>query len=196
MYEYFSGKLVHKEAHLVVLDVQGIGYKLHVPTNLLGQLPMEGTHIFLYVSWVVREMSQTLYGFATQEIRDLFELLITLSGVGPKIALALISHFEPTDLADVVRKGNSLALAQVPGIGKKTAEKLIVELKNRLKLTFFPKISHSSKTQDALNALLRLGYSQTNAEQAIQKALETLKEETDLPTLITTALKFQNRIHN
>ena len=196
MYEYFNGQLVRKEGHFVVLDVHGIGYKLHVPTNLLGQLPMEGVQVFLYVSWVVREVSQTLYGFATQEIRDLFELLITLPGIGPKIALALISHFEPADLADVVRTGNCLALAQVPGIGKKTAEKLIIELKNRLKLTFFPKISHSSKTQDALNALLRLGYSQANAEHAIQKALENLKEETDLPTLITTALKFQNRIHN
>jgi holliday junction DNA helicase RuvA len=195
MYAYFNGKLVEKTPLFAIVEVHGIGYKCHIPITLVSKLPPVGEQVLLYVSWVVREMSQALYGFATQEQRDLFELLLTLSGIGPKTALALVGHFELEDLEESVRTGNSQSLTQVPGIGKKTAERLIVDLKGKLKFSPFPKSAvTSSKVQDALNALLHLGCSQAHAEQAIKKAMEELTEECDLPTLITAALKYQRRL--
>jgi Holliday junction DNA helicase RuvA len=190
MYEYFSGKLIEKTAHHAVIDINGIGYKLHTPSSLIVKLPDPGKMVTLYASWVVREMSQTLYGFVDKEERDLFEQLLTISGIGPKTALNLVGHFELPALEDAVRKGNSAALAQVPGIGIKTAEKLILDLKNKLKVTSVSKLHHSSKIQDTLSALIRLGCSQSSAEQAVRKALEELNEESDLAALITTALKY------
>jgi holliday junction DNA helicase RuvA len=190
VYDYFSGKLAEKNGHYAVIEVNGIGYKLHTPISLFAKLPAVGHLLTLYTSWVVRENGQTLYGFIAKEERDLFELLLTVSGIGPKTALGLVGHFEPITLQETVRKGNVVALAKAPGIGKKTAEKLILELKNKLNILSLPSCSYSSKTYDALQALLRLGYSQTNAEQALQKALQELPSETDLSALITSALKF------
>ena len=84
MYDYFQGKLVEKKTNSVILDIHGIGYKIFIPANLHAKLPTVCESLFLYVSWVVREMSQTLYGFAAQEERDLFELLLSVSGIGPR----------------------------------------------------------------------------------------------------------------
>ncbi|MFC2049354.1 Holliday junction branch migration protein RuvA, partial [Chlamydiota bacterium] len=170
MYDYFNGKLAEKNGHYAVVEVGGIGYKLHIPISLFAKLPQIGEHVLIYASWVVRETSQALYGFVSKEERELFELLLTVSGIGPKTALGLIGHFEPSAFQDAVRGGNVAALAKSPGIGKKTAEKLIVDLKSKLKMSTFSSIAYPSKTQDALNALLRLGYSQMSAEHAVQKA--------------------------
>lgn len=192
MYDYFSGKLTEKNGHYAVVEAGGIGYKLYIPSSVYAKLPSAGQQTLLYASWVVREMSQTLYGFVSKEERDLFELLLTVSGIGPKSALGLVGHFDPLSLQDMVRKGNAAALAKAPGIGKKTAEKLIVDLKTKLKISILPQTSSSSYTQDALNALLRLGYSHMSAENAIQKALDELSgEEEDISSLITAALKYQ-----
>jgi holliday junction DNA helicase RuvA len=191
MYEYFNGKLAEKNGQFAVIDIGGIGYKLLIPSSLCHQLPQIGNQVFLYTSWVVREQSQTLYGFALKEERELFELLLTVSGIGPKTALGLVGHFDPLCFQETIRKGSVATLAKAPGIGKKTAEKLIVDLKNRLNLSIVSSAQFSSKSQDALNALLRLGYSQSSAELAVQKASEELSEEHDLPTLITAALKYQ-----
>jgi holliday junction DNA helicase RuvA len=195
MYDYFTGKLVEKGALYVVLEVQGIGYKLHIPLNLVGKLPGVGQPLFLYVSWVVREMSQTLYGFDTKSKRDLFELLLTLSGIGPKTALAIVGYFDPSHLEEAVRIGNSAALVQVPGVGKKTAERLIVDLRDKLKFASLPTTPLSSKVQDALNALLHLGYSQPQAEHALKKAIDEVSEESDLSLLISTALKSGRKLN-
>ena len=191
MYDYFTGKLAEKNGHYVVIEVIGIGYKLQTPSSLYSKLPQIGNQVLLYASWVVREMSQTLYGFVSKEERDLFELLLSFSGIGPKTALGLVGHFEPAALQETVRNGNVTALAQAPGIGKKTAEKLIVDLKNKLKITVLSTAVFSSQSQDALNALIRLGYSQMSAEHAVQKALQELSGEEDLSSLITAALKYQ-----
>ena len=191
MYDFFKGLLVEKNSVYIVIDIGGIGYKLNIPASHFSKLPAEGKVLLLYASWVVREMSQTLYGFLEKCERDLFEQLLTISGIGPKTSLALISHYSQEELEKIVRHEDISALAQVPGIGKKTAEKLLIDLRSRLKLSSFPKTTYSSRTQDALSALLRLGCTQSHAEQAIHRALQELSEEADLPTLITTALKFQ-----
>lgn len=194
MYEYFQGELIEKDPHNVVLDIQGIGYKISIPSNLFEKLPLVGASLFLYVSWVIREMSHTLYGFRTKEERDLFELLLTLSGIGPKTALGIVGHFELPALEEAVRNEEAQVIAKVPGIGKKTAERLIVDLKGKLKISTLPKNkTSSSKIQDALNALLNLGCPPSSAEQAVKLALEELTEECDLPSLITAALQHQRR---
>lgn len=191
MYEYFHGNLAEKTPQAAIVDVRGVGYKLWIPIHLFGKLPHIGERVLLYASWVVREMSQTLYGFETKEERDLFELLLTLSGIGPKTALGIVGYFSVADLEEAVRMENSKTLSKVPGIGKKTAERLIVDLKGRLKVTASCKSPSFSRIEDALNALLNLGYTQTQAEFAVKKAAEELTDESDLSLLITAALKYQ-----
>ncbi|MCH9611471.1 MAG: Holliday junction ATP-dependent DNA helicase RuvA [Chlamydiales bacterium] len=181
MYEYIKGTLIESADDYAVVDVNGVGYRLLVPRVL----PRIGKTVLLYTSFVVREQSQTLFGFVERGDRQQFELLITLSGVGPKTALNLVGHIE--DLGSVVEMGNSAALAKVPGIGKKTAERLIVELKGRVKVG---SNLGSPKMQDALTALLNLGYSPQAAEQAVKKAAEEVKDPNDLSQLITSALKY------
>lgn len=189
MYDYLKGQLVETTHSYAVIDVQGIGFKVLIPTSLLGQLPLLGETTFLYVSWVVREMSQTFYGFGTKQQRDLFEVLITLSGVGPKTALALIGHFSIEDLEQIVQSGSFMQLAKVPGIGKKTAERLIVDLRGKLQITPSISTKSSSTVLDALSALVNLGYTQASAEKALKKATSELSEQSDVSQLITAALK-------
>lgn len=190
MFAYFRGMLVEKSSFEVVLDVQGVGYKLYVPATLFAKLPAEGAEVKLFVCHVVREMSQLLYGFLEQQELKLFELLITLPGIGPKTALAIVGHFALAELEQIVLQEDSKALARVPGIGKKSAERLLVDLKGKLKVTVpLKEGGRSSTIQDALNALLNLGYTQSHAEQAVKKALAEQEAELDLPDLIAVALK-------
>ncbi len=191
MYEYIRGQLIEITVLKLVIDVNGIGYKLLVPVNYLGKLPQKGENIFLYTSWIVREVSQTLYGFLTQKERDLFELLIAISGVGPKTALVIMGHLELPDLERAVRTNNSLAFVRVPGVGKKTAERLLIDLRGRLDSLDItdPKRLRSSNLQDAFNALIHLGYSQASAEKAIKKATDELSEESDVSTFLRVCLQ-------
>lgn len=191
MYDFIRGCLAEKTASYVVIDTESIGYKIHVPVNYCNQLPEIGVTVKLYTSWVIRELSQTLYGFFEKAERELFEQLLSISGIGPKTSLALMGHYTPKELERIVQNGEIASLARVPGIGKKTAEKLLVDLKNRLKLTVFTQPLYSTKEQDAVSALLNLGCSQSIAEKAIQKAQKELSHEADLATLIATALKLQ-----
>jgi Holliday junction DNA helicase RuvA len=190
MYDFIKGTVVETTASSVVVEVHGIGYRIVTPSCYLGKL--EGEKL-LYTSFVVREFSQTLYGFLTPQERELFEMFLTISGIGPKIALALVGHLEQDTLLQVVQNNDVAHLSRVPGIGKKTAEKLLVELKSKLKsllLLMSPaKKMTSSATQDALAALMNLGYNQVRAERAVQKAREALSEDADLSEIIALALK-------
>ncbi len=190
MYDFFKGPIVEKTPHYIVLDIGGIGYKIYTSPRHSAKLPEGGEIVLLYVLYVVRENSQTLYGFPEKNERALFEQLLAISGIGPKTSLALIGHYSPSELEKITSTEDTNSLAKVPGIGKKTAEKLLVELRNRLKFNIFPKTGHPSLTHDALSALLRLGCTQSQAEHAISRALQDLSEECDLSTLITTALKY------
>lgn len=193
MYAFIRGKLIESTLSIAIIEAQGIGYKLFVPLNLLSKLPSIGQEVLLHTSFVVREASQALYGFFAREERDTFEILIGLSGIGPKTALGVIGHLELTGLAEAVQSNNVSLLSKVPGIGKKTAEKMILDLKGRVDLmnvSSLPALPSSRK--DALNALINLGYTQNTAEKAVRQAAASLPEESDLATLITTALKFQH----
>lgn len=191
MFDYLKAILVESSPLKVTVEVHGIGYRIWVPIHM--QLPQAGSLITLYVSPVIREDSHQLFGFLTRLERDFFELLITISGVGPKTALCLMGHLNLSDLHAAILEGNSHLLSKTPGIGKKTAERLIIELRDKVKTLNLPisstKNSNQQLQNDALNALIHLGYSSTQAQKAIKTVLNQLEKETDLGQLITAALK-------
>lgn len=188
MYEYIRGKLIEHTPSYVVIEAQNIGFKLRVPSSLLGKLGKIGEEVQLSTLFVVRELSQTLFGFADSVDRDLFETLINVTGIGPKIALSILSHMTKDALNQAIFQNNILALSKVPGIGKKTAERLVVELKGKLESLKW-QTSGSSVIRDALSALLQLGYSNTIAEKAVHAAVEELSDQAELSDIISFALK-------
>lgn len=197
MFAYLKGILETAHPTYVVVDVQGIGYSLLIPCRLLGELPTLGQPIKLYTSFVVREASHTLYGFLDSQERDMFEVLMNITGIGPKLALSLIGHLTFYELQTAVASQDLPTLCRVPGVGKKTAERLIVELKDKLphlllssptdKAMTLP--SYQAQVQDAMFALMNLGYNQNTAQKAIKQSLKETPEIDDLALLITTALK-------
>ena len=126
------GTLIEKNPPQVMVDVSGVGYELDVPMSTFCNLPAEGSAVTLFTHLVVREDAELLYGFATKAEQSAFRTLIRISGVGPRIALAVLSGMTTEQLADAIEKGETGLLTRVPGIGKKTAERLILELKGKL----------------------------------------------------------------
>jgi Holliday junction DNA helicase RuvA len=195
MYAYIQGKLAHASATQVILDVQGIGYQIQIPASAVGKLPILHSSLLLYTSYVVREQSQTLYGFHSIQERDLFEMLIGVTGVGPKLALAIIGHLSVANLQLAVQNEDLGVLKRVPGIGKKSAERLIIELRDKLsgftlshlEDSAVPGIHHT--VRDAMGALVNLGYTQVAAQKAVKKTLEERSENIDLASLITYSLQ-------
>jgi Holliday junction DNA helicase RuvA len=196
MYAFIRGRLAANTTNSCVIDTGGIGFQLHIAHNTFGQLPQIGHELLMYCAFVVRDTTQTLYGFLNEQERDLFELLITISGIGPKLALSIIGHLSLGELKLAVAESNFSLLCRIPGIGKKTAERLVIELRDKLQAFLPPNpmmhvtASIGSQTiQDALSALVNLGYNQNIAQRAVKKSLETLPENPDLALLITLSLK-------
>lgn len=164
------GKLIEKTPPQVLVDVGGVGYEVDVPMSTFCNLPAEGSEITLLTHFIVREDAQLLYGFATAAERQTFRALIRISGVGPRIALAVLSGMSTQDLADAVEQGNATLLTRVPGIGKKTADRLVLELKGKLAgNAFAPAGGAASAAQaDILNALMALGYSEREAQASVR----------------------------
>lgn len=198
MYSHFRGELISLSPSQVVIEIGGIGYQIFIPANAFPKLPQTGSTLLIYTSFIVRESSQTLYGFLSSQERDLFEILLTVSGIGPKLALNLIGHIAMQDLQFAICNHDIASLSKVPGIGKKTAERLILELRDKLP-SLMPTFSDLaiSVTQDpqsqliidAMSALIHLGYNQLTAQKAIKKSLKELPDGSDLPALITHSLK-------
>jgi len=198
MLTYFKGVLVSACFTHLVLDVQGIGYAIFIPHRLMGELPPLGETIQLHTTFVVRECSHALYGFLDSQERDAFDILINVTGVGPKLALSLIGHLTFSELQSAVIHQDLPTLCRVPGVGKKTAERLVVELKDKISERWPTSQMHSpfplsdskaQHAQDAMQALMNLGYSQGVAQKAIQQTFKELSESADLASLITAALK-------
>lgn len=198
IFEYIKGTLISINPHKAVVDVGGIGYLLHIPLSAFSAMPPIGNEIIFYISSVIREDSHKNFGFLNLEERDLFEKISGISGVGPKTALALIGHLDTQALESAITTANSTILSKIPGIGKKTAERLIVELRDKvlkglkkspLKATPQKELSEDDqKMNDALSALMNLGYNSLQAQQALKKALSNFKETPELSILIRTAL--------
>ena len=172
-----SGTLIDKAPTSALIEAGGLGYQVHIPASSFDKLPAKGKPARLLTTFVVREDSQTLYGFATDAERQTFETLIGVSGVGPKLALAALSALSPTELRDVVVAGDVAMLTRVPGVGKRKAEKLIVELKDKmLKLDGLEAASGGDATLQAARADARaglegLGLARAEAEKRLRKIL-------------------------
>jgi holliday junction DNA helicase RuvA len=161
-----TGKLSAKHPPQVVVDVGGVGYEVDVPMSTFYSLPATGEAITLYTHLVVREDAHVLYGFATLEERAAFRQLIRISGVGARTALSVLSGMSVTDLAHAIALQESARLTKVPGIGKKTAERLLLELRGKLADVAVSSVQEHSS--DVLNALLALGYSEKEALAAVK----------------------------
>lgn len=173
------GRLLEKAPHRVVVDVQGVGYELHIPLSTFYQLGEAGAEVALRVHTHVREDALLLYGFITDLERQMFARLITVSGVGPKVAVAVLSGLETRELVTAVHRGDVARLTTIPGVGKKTAERIVLELKDRL-LPLAVASSGDARgapsesdrlRNDLLSALLNLGYHRPQAEKAVDSAL-------------------------
>ena len=169
-----SGILLEKNPPQVLVDANGVGYEVDVPMSTFYGLPKTGDKVALFTHLVVREDAQLLYGFGTEAERATFRTLLKVSGVGPKVALAVLSGMSVNDLAEAVAMQESGRLTRVPGIGKKTAERLLLELKDKLKVDVRIAIgaggvAKTSVTADVLNALIGLGYSEREALLAVKQ---------------------------
>lgn len=168
------GKLLEKNPPQILIDVSGVGYEVDVPMSTFCNLPEVGGELTLHTHFVVREDAELLYGFATLAERAVFRALIKISGVGPKIALALLSGITIDQLKDAVDRGETGLLTKVPGIGKKTAERLVLELKGKLAGTgaATAAVPTSGARADVAAALIALGYSEREAAAATKKLPE------------------------
>ena len=185
-----TGTLLEKQPPMIALDVQGVGYELDVPMSTLYQLPASGSTITLYTHLVVRDDAHLLYGFATDEERQLFRQLLRVSGVGARTALAVLSGLSVSELHQAIASQETGRITKIPGIGKKTAERLMLELRDKLS-THAGGLTGAEPTQrdDALRALLALGYKDKEAGAALAK----VAPELSLSESIRSALQLLSR---
>ena len=180
MIGHLRGRLVDKQPNRLVVDVNGVGYELHVPLSTFYDVGDEGSDVSLRVHTHVREDTLALFGFATKLELYVFERLIAISGVGPRLALAVLSGIEPPDLVRAVSQGDVARLTRIPGVGKKTAERIGLELKDRLPAVLDREGEDETSAPtagddraDVLSALLNLGYHRPLAERAVESAVSS-----------------------
>ena len=197
MIAFLRGKLAFVEGQTLTLDVNGVGYSLLVPTSVTAKLPGIGEEIFIYTYLVLRDDNVQLYGFLSKEELFLFTNMLGVSGIGPKNALSVISTYDPDEISSIIVNKDTDALSKVPGIGRKTADRIILELKDKLK-TIDKKVAdkklsehciENSAAGEAIEGLKALGYSNKEAKEAVYKAIEA-EELNDTAELIKKALKY------
>jgi len=179
MIAFLRGRVLDKQPNRVVVEVGGVGYEVHVPLSTFYEIGEEGADVALRVYQHVREDALQLYGFLTELERQLFERLIGISGIGPKLAIAVLSGMDPRDLIAAVQRADVARLTGIPGIGKKTAERIVLELKDRLAQLAAPVAAGPSPASaadrlraDLLSALQNLGYHRPQAERAIDAVVD------------------------
>ena len=184
-----SGTLIERQPPSLVVDVQGVGYEVEAPLNVFDRLPADGQPLTLLTHLVVREDAQILYGFLNQADRSLFRELLKVSGIGPRLALAILSGVSGDDFALMVEAGDAQALTRLPGIGKKTAERLILEMRGKLSDLgdgTGPASAGGDASSEARAALTALGYS---AAEALKMVKAVSDPELSSEALIRAALK-------
>ncbi len=190
-----SGTIIYVRPPQILIDVSGVGYEVDLPMNDCADLPALGTDVIIFTHMVVREDAHALYGFLQVDSRDCFRQLIKVSGVGPRIALALLSTLSLSDLGIALEKGDVAMLCRTPGIGKKVAERMLLELKGKLILDNFTlSMKHQSTAygvaDDIANALLSLGY----ADKEVKRVVQSLGPDiTDLTHGIKAALQLLSK---
>ena len=198
MIALISGKIVYKGISHVIVDVQGVGYRIFIPLTTFYELPETGQTITLHVHTNVKQDAINLFGFYTVQERDLFQLMISVSGIGPKMSMNILSGISAQELLRAISGGNVGKLVNIPGVGKKMAERLILELKEKvikkIMLEETPAADDQHKAneiimEDALSALVNLGYKSNVAKDALDKALRSSDEEIGMDTLLKKTLK-------
>lgn len=179
MIAHLRGSVLEKHPNMVIVEASGVGYEVHIPVSTFTRLPDVGAEAKLRIHMHVREDAMLLYGFFTPEEKLLFEKLITVSGIGPKVALTALSGIAPADLVQAIRSGDLVQLTRIPGVGKKTAERMVVELRDKLDIAIGPSsapVSFNTGAQlselelDLISALVNLGSQRPAAEAAVRKA--------------------------
>ena len=190
MIEYISGKLISKNQSLAVIDVNGLGYRVNITNNTLEKLPSPENLVKLLIFFHVYENGQELYGFFDEKERFLFTKLITISGIGPKTAINMLSVLPPEEFRNRLISGEVKLLTSLPGIGPKTAKRIIIELKDDLGSSDSSElgIKETSKVNDASSALKNLGFSPIMIREAVTKVLKDNKE-LSTEKIITESLK-------
>ena len=197
-----TGVLLEKDDQQALIDVRGVAYEVLVPLSTFFSLPHPGEGVTLHTHFVVREDAQLLFGFLQEQERSLFRILIRVNGVGPKLALALLSGMEVAEFVRCVHQDDVNALVKLPGVGKKTAERLIIEIKDKLKEWGGTPVAAGAKEkaragrdasyEEAETALINLGYKPQDAGRAVAGAAKILEESGQVPdseSLIRTALR-------
>ncbi|HEX8949858.1 MAG TPA: Holliday junction branch migration protein RuvA [Dissulfurispiraceae bacterium] len=179
------GRLLSKRPEHLIVDVGGVGYSVQVPFTLLSDLPEENKEVFLYVYTHVREDAILLYGFQSEDEKKIFTTLIGISGIGPKTALNLLSTIPPDKFFNAINSEDVDVLCKVPGLGKKTAHRIILELREKL-----PSIREKRDTvyEDTLSALVNLGYKKGVAQDVLEKVRKSGSD--DIETLLRESLKY------
>jgi len=190
MLYYLKGVLQHKSPNLVLIEVGGVGYKVNLPLSSYETLPEEGKEIKIYAYLHLQENKISLYGFLNEEERDFFLLLISVSKIGPKTALRILSKNSLSEFKKAIKEKDLTTLTNISGVGKKTAQRLILELGE--KIVFKEKVKSVEETliEDALSGLVSLGYTRKEAQRAVEQALSLCKEKNDLAQLIKEALRY------
>ena len=193
MISYVRGVLDYKEPNLVIVDINGIGYEVFVPLSTYQKLPAVGGQVKLHTYHHVREDAMQLYGFLSSEEKEVFELVLSISGVGTKVALSILSFISVNEFRRAIAQGDMKTLTKIPGIGKKSAERMVLELKDKIGDIHIDermlRLLEAESTNDAVSALLTLGASQSAAEYAVYRAERLLGEEAKIEDLIAQALK-------
>jgi Holliday junction DNA helicase RuvA len=196
MIAHLRGTLLEKHPNSVIVDVAGVGYEATIPVSTYSSLPAVGAEVRLHVHTHVREDALLLFGFVSAADKSLFEKLITVSGVGPKLAITALGGLTAPDLAAAIRAGSIEQLVRIPGVGKKTAERLILELRDKLELipgamradSAIPKSAFNPIEEDVISALANFGASRASAEAAVTKG-RSASESNDFDALFRRALR-------
>ncbi len=198
MIEYLKGILVKSAPDVAVVEVNGIGYRLLIPLSTYEKLPRPGEEVLVLIHLYVREDEMTLYGFAAEDERTLFLMLLGVSRIGPKVALGVLGGMAASSFKSAVVDGDVDLISTIHGIGRKTAERLILELKD--KITLLPRIREEAgksglkqaedKVADVMRALLSLGYRQGPAHKAMTRALSEAEPDWPVERLLKESLKF------
>jgi Holliday junction DNA helicase RuvA len=198
MIALISGKIVYKGISHVIVDVQGVGYRVFIPLTTFYELPETGQTITLHIHTNVKQDAINLFGFYTVQERDLFQLMISVSGIGPKMSMNILSGISAQELLRDISSGNLGKLVNIPGVGKKMAERLILELKEKvikkMMLEEMPAADDQHQAgeiimEDALSALVNLGYKNNVAKDALDKVLRSSDEELGMDQLLKKTLK-------
>jgi len=198
MIALINGKIAYKGISSIVVDANGVGYRIFIPLTTFYELPEAGEHVTLHVHTHVKQDAINLFGFYTIPERDLFQLMISVSGIGPKTAMNILSGITANDLLQAISRGDLGKLISIPGVGRKMAERLILELKEKVikKMTIeqIPVADDQYKAnemikEDVLSALVNLGYKNNAAKDAVDKVMQVSNEDLTLDQLLKKTLK-------